>query len=127
MKSQRLPDAEFEIMECIWEAEPPVTTGLVMERVGKSRGWKIQSVVTLMARLTERGFLRVEKGAGRERSFYPLISRAEYLQMETDSFVSRYHNSSVVSLIHTLRKDQLSPEDLDELSAWVKQAKERGK
>ena len=31
MKSQRLPDTEFEIMSYIWDREPPVTTTMVME------------------------------------------------------------------------------------------------
>lgn len=71
MKSQRLPDTEFEIMTYIWDREPPVTTTMVMEALGRARGWKIQTVVTLFARLTERGFLRVERGSGRERRFIP--------------------------------------------------------
>ena len=34
MKSQRLPDTEFEIMTYIWDREPPVTTTMVMEALG---------------------------------------------------------------------------------------------
>ena len=99
MKSQRLPDTEFEIMDYLWDQEPPVTTGMVMDKIGRERGWKIQTVVTLFARLTERGFLRVEKGSGRERLFYPIISREEYLRMETETFVQRYHKNSFSSLL----------------------------
>ena len=123
MNSQRLPDTEFEIMDFLWDREPPVTTSMVMEKIGKGRGWKIQTVVSLFARLTERGFLRVEKGEGRERSFYPVISREEYLQMETESFVSRYHKKSYVSLLNALQSSRLTVKELDELAAWVKQQK----
>ena len=38
MKSQRLPDTEFEIMSYIWDREPPVTTTMVMEALGRERG-----------------------------------------------------------------------------------------
>ncbi len=119
MKSQRLPDAEYEIMDFIWDTAPPVTTSMVMARFGQQRQWKIQTVVTLFARLTERGFLRVERGSGRERAFYPRLSREEYLRMETQSFVRRYHKESYASLLNALHGDDLSERDLDELSSWI--------
>ena len=123
MKSKRLPDTEFEIMDYLWSLTPPVTTGMVMEKMGRERGWKIQTVVTLFARLTERGFLRVERGSGRERAFYPLITREEYLRMETESFVDHYHKKSISSLIASLAGDRLTEEDLDELSAFISRAR----
>ena len=127
MKSQRLPDTEFEIMDFLWDREPPVTTSMVMEAMGRERGWKIQTVVTLFARLADRGFLRSEKGGGRERLFYPIISREEYLQMETESFVNRYHRKSYASLLTALQNSRLTEDELDELAAWIKRQKEEGK
>lgn len=123
MKSQRLPDAEFEIMEFIWDREPPVTTSMVWEHIGSEKGIKIQTVVTLFTRLSERGFLRAEPGRGRERHFYPLISRDEYLQMETENFVKHYHKKSYTSLLNALHRERLSNEDLDELTEWLQQEK----
>ncbi len=121
MKPKRLPDAEFEIMEYIWDSVPPVTTAMVMERIGHARGWKIQTVVSLFGRLTERGFLRAEKSAKRERDFYPIISRDEYLRLETENFLDRYHKKSVASLLAALHGEKLTKDDVDELSAWVKE------
>ena len=68
---KRLPEREFEVMKIVWESNPPVTTGITMEQIGSEKGWKIQTVVTLMKRLTERGFLRSEK-QGQERLYYPM-------------------------------------------------------
>lgn len=124
MKSQRLPDTEFEIMDDIWNRTPPVTTSMLMDAIGRQKGWKIQTVVSLFARLTERGFLRVEKGLGRERAFYPAITRAEYLRMETENFVSHYHKNSYASLIGALDQANLTDSDLDDLSAWVRRRKD---
>jgi len=126
MKSQRLPDTEFEIMEELWSRTPPVTTSMVMEKIGREKGWKIQTVVSLFARLTERGFLRVEKGMGRERAFYPVISREEYLRMETEHFVRHYHKSSYASLLGALKSERLSEGELNELADWVQRWKEGG-
>ena len=70
-KIKKLPDAEFDIMKVVWDNEPPVTTTFVKDQLGKEKEWKIQTVVTLMLRLVERGFLRSEKH-GKERTYFPL-------------------------------------------------------
>lgn len=86
MKSTRLPDAEFAVMEIIWELPAPVTIGQVREKLSEEKSWKLQTLVTLFGRLTERGFLRVdEKKRGREHLFYPTLTREEYLRMEMES------------------------------------------
>ena len=124
---RRLSDTEYEIMDYVWSLEPPFTTASVMEGIGNERGWKMQTAVTLLNRLMDRGFVRAEKPTkGRERKLYPVITREEYLQYETDSFVSHYHKSSVASLIGSLRRDSLSERDLDELSALVESLRKGG-
>ena len=118
---KKLPDAEFDIMKVIWANEPPVTTAMIMEQLGKEKEWKIQTVVSLMLRLAERGFLRSEKH-GKERSYFPLISKEAYLKFETGNFIKQYHDSSLFNLINTLYDDKaLSDEDIDELLQWAKE------
>ena len=34
---ERLPNAEFEIMKVIWANEPPITTDIIMEQLGKKK------------------------------------------------------------------------------------------
>lgn len=127
MKAKRLPDTEFEIMDAIWDMDPPVTTPMIMEKIGKERGWKTQTLVSLFARLTERGFLQVGGHKQRYREFYPVISREEYLSYETDAFVNHYHKNSIVSLLTSLKgNDKLREAELAELDEWLKkQQKER--
>ena len=123
----RLSDTEYEIMDYVWNLTPPFTTAMVMEGVGNARGWKMQTAITLLNRLTDRGFIRVEAPIkGRERRLYPVISREEYLRYETESFVSHYHKSSVASLIGSLRGERFSRRDIDELSALVESLRKGG-
>ncbi len=118
---KRLPDAEFEVMKCIWANEPPVTTSDIMAQLGNERGWKTPALITLLQRLSERGFLRSEK-PGKERLYYPLIAQEDYLRFETDSFLGRVHGGSISSLMSALTGGQrLSRADRDELMRWVQQ------
>lgn len=118
---KKLPDAEFDIMKVVWANESPITTPIIMEQLGKEKEWKIQTVVSLMLRLVERGFLRSEKH-GKERTYFPLVNKEDYLKFETGNFMKQYHDSSLFHLINTLYDDEaLTEQDIDELSKWVKE------
>jgi len=118
---KRLPDAEFEVMKVVWANEPPITTHVIMEQLGNRKQWKAPTVISLLSRLVERGFLRTEK-SGKERLYYPLVSRQEYLEFETGHFMRQYHENSFLSLVSTLYAGKkLSESDLRELMDWLKE------
>jgi len=120
-KMKKLPDAEFDIMKVVWAHEPPITTTIIMEQLGNEKEWKIQTVVSLMLRLVERGYLRSEKH-GKERTYFSLVSREDYLRFETGNFMKQYHNNSFLNLVNTLYDDKaLTDEDIDELLRWAKE------
>ena len=121
---KRLPETEFKIMKVAWESNPPITTGLIMESIGNENNWKIQTVVSLMKRLTERGFLRSEKKA-KERFYYPTVEKDAYLSFETEQFMKLYHKNSFMNLVGTLYKsDTISNEDLASLIKWVEEKRD---
>ena len=120
---KKLPDAEFDIMKVVWANEPPITTSEIMKQLGNEKEWKIQTVVSLMLRLSERGFLRSEKH-GKERTYYPTVDKENYLKFETGNFIKNFHNNSFLNLVTTLYDGEaLTEEDIGELLKW---AKERG-
>lgn len=118
---KKLPDAEFEIMKVVWSNEPPITTNIIMEQLGNEKGWKAQTVISLMLRLVERGFLSTDK-KGKERIYYPLIGREDYLKFETSNFIKQYHDNSFLGLVNTLYADKaLTEEDIDQLLQWAEE------
>lgn len=117
---KRLPDTEFEIMKVVWASKPPISTNIIMEQLGKEKDWKASTIITLMLRLVDRGYLRTEKN-GKERTYFPLISKEDYLQFETGNFVKQYHENSFVSLFNALYDGQkMSDKEIDELIEWAK-------
>ncbi|HAX51220.1 MAG TPA: transcriptional regulator [Lachnospiraceae bacterium] len=121
---KKLPDAEFDIMKVVWVNEPPITTNTIMQQLGKEREWKAQTVISLMLRLVKRGFLRTEK-KGKERTYFPIISREEYLKFETGDFMERFHENSFTSLVATLYDgDKIKDSDLDRLEKWLKERRD---
>ena len=114
----RLPDAELEVMKVVWEFDAPVSTIMIMERL-KYKNWHISTVLKLISRLTERGFIKSEKN-GRYNVYVPLVNEAVYLKSETKSFLERLHGNSVKSLIATLYNTRtISKEELDEIAKII--------
>lgn len=121
--TKRLPDAEFTVMKAIWSQEPPVTSHTIMELLGDDISWKPQTLLTMLARLTEKGFLNSER-VGRERCYTPIISEKEYLEVETGNFLERYAGNSLGKLVKTLYAEgDMTQEDIDELRAWLAERK----
>lgn len=117
---KRLPDAEFEVMKAVWDQEGLCTAGQILAGLGGEKEWKVQTVITLLSRLVERGFLRTEK-QGRERLYAPLVDREEYLRYETGHFIAQYHGNSFTSFVSTLYGGkEISDEDASELLKWLK-------
>ena len=117
--TKKLPDAEFALMKIIWKSNPPITTTQIISKLDKKNSWKPQTVLTLLVRLIEKRFLQSEK-VGKERCYTPLVSEREYTQFETGSFVSKYHDNSVVALVNTLFDGkQMSEQDISDLKDWL--------
>jgi predicted transcriptional regulator len=123
-KMKKLPDAEFEIMKVIWANEPPITTSIIMQQLGNEREWKAQTIISLMLRLVERGFLRTEKN-GKERTYFPLVNKEDYLIFETGNFIRQFHDNSLLNLVTTMYDDKaLTDGDIDELLKWAKERRD---
>lgn len=121
---KKLPDAEFEIMKVVWANDPPITTNIIMEQLGKEKDWKAQTIITLLLRLTKRGFIRTEKN-GKERTFFPIVRKEEYLKFESGDFIERFHANSFISLVATLYNDKkIKDSDLDELVKWLEEKRD---
>lgn len=120
---KRLPDAEFTVMKIVWQSEPPVTTHKIMEHLSDDISWKPQTLLTMLARLTEKGFLSSER-VGRERCYRPIISEKDYLKIETGSFLQRYAGNPLGKLVKTLYAEgEMTQDDLDELRQWLAERK----
>ena len=120
---KRLPDGEFTILKVIWQLPNPTTSAQIMENLGEDNHWKPQTLLTVLARLTEKGFLESVR-KGRERQYTAIISEDEYLEVETSDFLKRYSGHSMGGLVKTLfSSNSLSDNELDELRSLLDQNK----
>ena len=109
---ERLPDAELEVMQALWRQEKyPVSSAALMEELA-GRRWQTATLLKLLSRLEERGFVKREK-EGRNNLYTPLVRREDYLSAESRDFL---HGGSLPSLVAALMDSRaISRRDLEEL------------
>jgi len=123
-KMKKLPDTEFAIMKVVWANQPPITASIIMKQYGDKEGWKVQTAISLLLRLVERGFLRTEK-TGKERTYFPMVAQDDYLRFETGNFLKRFHDNSFLNLVTAMYDDEaLTDEDMDGLRKLLTTHKE---
>lgn len=112
---KRLPDSEFMVLRAIWGLEAPITSAKIMEVLDHDKDWKPQTLLTILARLTEKGFLESVR-VGRERHYTAIISEEEYLAVETGDFMSRFQGKNLGSLFKSFfDSNQLTEADLADI------------
>ncbi len=110
----KITSAEMSIMEIIWKSKSPLSAKQIMSALPQSK-WKTTTVLTLLSRLVEKGFLAVGKN-GRSQTFCQLISKAEYKKLCTVDFLSEVHQGSVKNFFAALYDGgELTQGDIDEL------------
>ena len=119
----RLPDAELEVMQALWELGAyPAHTGDIAARLDKS--WKAPTLLKLLSRLEERGFVESEK-EGRANVYTPRVEREDYLAAQSRTFLNRLHGGSLSSLVAALAPEtRLTEEDVKALQALLKKGED---
>jgi len=121
---KKIADAEWEIMNCIWELGDVVTVREVHSRLYPKGEKAYTTVQTIMNILVEKGYLEKKK-IGMVNFYKPTKTREEVAHEETRSLVSKIFGGSFLSLAHFLiNSPQLSEEDMKELKAFL-DAKEK--
>lgn len=113
-KIRKLPDSELEVMQILWELEPPVPRAAVEREMQKRRPLAQTTLLTLLARLADKGFVRAEK-RGRSSFYTPQIPRNDYLAAQSRRFIDTICGGSLSAFASALCDSGLTREELDEL------------
>lgn len=115
---RRLPDAELEVMNAVWNCEAPVARTDIEAVLCKEHPLAPTTILTLLTRLTEKGFLCAEK-KGRTNVYTPLIAKHDYLAAQSKRFVEKLCGGSMSAFAAALCDSGLSRADLEELRALL--------
>lgn len=123
-KQKRLPDAELEIMVIVWAQDAPVSSSFILERL-EGRRWGLQTLLTVLSRLTEKGFLSCEK-QGRYNLYRAAVAEDDYKRAEGKSLLARLYGNSFRNLVASLYDGEaITREDLAEMRRYLDEMEER--
>lgn len=120
--SERISDAEHVVMEVLW-SQAPLGAQEVADRIDPERGWNIRTIKTLLSRLLAKGAL-VHEEEGRRYLYRPAIERDDFVTRESRRLLDRMFGGSITPLVaHLAERDSLTPEDIAEIEALLKELK----
>ena len=111
---RRLPDAEQEVMQAIWACNAPAARMDIEQILFKTHPMAMTTLLTLLTRLSEKGFISIEKD-GRRSYYTPLISQQEYLASQSSSFIKKLCGGNLSVLANALCDSGLTKDEIAQL------------
>lgn len=115
-----LTEAEWTVMECLWEKSPR-TGRETVAWLDRRMGWTRSTTLTMLRRLEAKGAVAGDTD-GELKTFRPLIAREEVAVRETENLLDRAYKGSLSMLVSSLTKKQTLPQkEIDELYAILRE------
>ncbi len=110
----QISEAEYEVMKIVWKYAP-VSTNEITEKLLRTTAWSPKTIQTLIKRLVAKGALTYEKQS-RMFVYTPLINENEYVRQESSSFLKRFYDGNITTMLSAYIKDEkLSKEEIEQL------------
>ncbi|MCP3028697.1 penicillinase repressor BlaI [Halobacillus sp. A5] len=113
-KIPTISESEWVVLKVLWE-QGPQTASDITTSLPAQTDWNPKTVRTLLDRLTMKKVIGVHKNH-RVYTFYPFYSQNECQRDKTKSFVKRFYDGTLKSmLVQFIQDEDLSEEDIKEL------------
>ncbi|HMM05840.1 MAG TPA: BlaI/MecI/CopY family transcriptional regulator [Clostridiales bacterium] len=117
MKEIKIFDAEYRLMEIVWEKEPVNSTELV-KLCQKELGWKKSTTYSVLKRLSARGILKNE-----EAVVSSLIKRLQVQKYESEQIMEKSFDNSLPTFVAAFLQDKkLSREEAEQIKKMIEEA-----
>lgn len=120
-----LTKSEMEIMDVFWGSDVPLSRSDLLAH-SEEKTWKDSSVHILLNGLLQKGVIHeaglVRRSKTYGRVFAPSVTREEYF---AETIFSHRHKPEIVGLFEALlRREDITPEDLQKITLLVEAKKE---
>jgi predicted transcriptional regulator len=109
-------DAELDVLKVLW-ADGPSTVRDVETRLRKRRRrWAYTTILTLLSRLKEKGYVKQDRSGGAAHVFNAAITREQLLADGLSDLADRMCDGTSSPLVHALvQGKRLSSEEIADL------------
>lgn len=118
-----ISESEWQVMKIIWN-EPPKTLQEILSAL-KNTEWSTTTIQTYLARLVKKGALSTKR-QGKGYLYYPAVSNQDCQLSESQSFLNRVYDGSLVSMVSGFIKGgNLSEDELTALKQLIDQQEKK--
>lgn len=120
---RKIPDSELEIMQIIWNNPAPVSRQTIENVLNKQHKIALTTLLTLITRLSEKGFVLVERKGRESGVYYPMISKRDYLASQSYRFLDLLCNGSLADYAGAICDSGLTSNQIEELRDLIGRSK----
>jgi len=121
MEELKLYDAEYRLMEIVWELEPVTSTELYKSCLPRL-GWKKSTTYTVLRKLCERGILQNENSV-----VTAMVKREDVQRYESQAVMEKWFDRSLPQFVAAfLGGKKLSAKEAEELKQMIDAYQEKG-
>lgn len=113
---QQISNYELELMKIIWaNGGTAFYAEFVKALEEKGTPWTKNTIITLLSRLSEKGFVKANK-IGFRNQYNAVVSEEDYQEEQTKFLLDKLYEGNAKGLVSMLmQKDMLTREDYEEL------------
>lgn len=120
----RISEAEWEVMKVLWASLVPMSANEVIDRLSEYTDWSPKTVRTLLTRLVQKNALELNQ-SGKVYTYVSLVDEEQCVRAETQSFLKRIYGGALKPmLVHYLKGEKLTKEDIEELKNILERGSE---
>ena len=112
---------EFYILQYLWTRETPATFAEIMVHFNEveKKAWKKQTVNTFLSRLSQKGFLNIDK-SGKRAIYIPSVSSKKFYENYAKEIVDDSYEGSLKNFICAFTKGhKLTGAEKEDLLAYI--------
>lgn len=120
MQLPQISEAEWQVMNVIWNDQPLTSQEIVAQLIVQS-DWSPTTIKTMLHRLVKKEALTFEK-EGNRYLYRALVSRQDSVKQESQSFLDRVFGGNTAPLLsHFVNSGKLTPDQISELKQLLEE------
>ena len=120
-----ISEAEWLIMEVLWNTGRPVTALEVVQELSGRKAWQDQTIRTMLRRLIRKKAVRY-KADGKIYYYSAAVTREQCVRGESRSFLERVFGGAVQPLlVQLMQESRLSADEIAELRRILRQKEKK--
>ena len=113
--TEKITDAELEIMKVLWEKKS-ITLNELVEELSKEEQKNKSTIKTLLYRLIDKKMVKSVEKNKKENEYKPLISEKKYLKSANENFLDKVYDGNVDHMLLNFIEDKkITKEEIEKL------------